>query len=88
MFLNQTMHFTLRWRGDVKRMLEDYQGALDDLDKADVFEPNNAFTLRSRGDVKRILKDYQGALEDLTRLMFLNQTMHSLCKAVEMSNEN
>ncbi len=40
---------------------------MDDLDKVDVFEQNNAFTLRSRGDVKRILKDYQGALEDLDK---------------------
>jgi hypothetical protein len=30
---------------DVKTMLEDYQGALKDLDKADVLGPNNAFTL-------------------------------------------
>jgi len=26
-------------------MLDDYQKALEDLDKVDVFEPNNAFTL-------------------------------------------
>jgi hypothetical protein len=36
-------------------MLEDYQGALKDLDRADVFEANNASTLWSRGNVKRIL---------------------------------
>jgi len=47
--------------------LKDYQGALEDLNKADVLEPNNAFTLRCRGDVKRMLKDYQGALEDLDK---------------------
>jgi hypothetical protein len=29
-------------------MLKEYQGALKDLDKADVLEPNNAFTLRNR----------------------------------------
>jgi len=40
---------------------------LNDLDKADVLEPNNAFTLRSRGDVKKMLKDYQGALNDLDK---------------------
>ncbi len=70
---------TLGTRGDVKRMLKEYQGALEDLDKADVIEPNNAFTLNSHGDVKRMLKKYQGELwKTLTRLMFLNQTMHSL----------
>jgi len=53
---------TLGIRGDVKRMLKEYQGALEDLDKADVLEPNNAFTLRTRGIVKNMLDDYQGAL--------------------------
>jgi hypothetical protein len=33
-------------RVDVKRMLKDYQGALEDLDKAHVLEPNYAFTLK------------------------------------------
>jgi tetratricopeptide (TPR) repeat protein len=36
--------FLLQCCGDVKKMLEDYQGALKDLDKADVLEPNNVFT--------------------------------------------
>jgi len=58
-------------------MLNEYQGALEDLDKAHVLEPNDAFTLRVRGAVKRMLNDHQGALEALTRLMFLNQTMKS-----------
>jgi tetratricopeptide (TPR) repeat protein len=48
-------------------MLKNYQGALNDLDKADVLEPNNAFTLRSRGDVKKMLKNYEGALNDLDK---------------------
>jgi hypothetical protein len=38
-------------------MLDDYEKALEDLDKADVLEPNDAFTLRVRGDVKRMLDD-------------------------------
>jgi len=44
--------------------LDDNQGTLEDLDKADVLEPNNAFTLMTRGFVKYMLNDYQGALED------------------------
>jgi hypothetical protein len=35
-------------------LLDAYQGALDDLNKPDVLEPNDAFTLRICGDVKRI----------------------------------
>jgi len=45
-------------------MLDDYRGALEDLDKADVFEPNNVVILTSCGNVKRMLDDYQGALQD------------------------
>jgi tetratricopeptide (TPR) repeat protein len=52
-------------------MLEDYQGALEDLDKAHVLEPNNAFTLTIRGDVKRALKEYQRTLEDLNEVHVL-----------------
>jgi len=48
-------------------MLNDYQGALEDLDKADVLEPNDAFTLRVRGHVKNMLINDQGALEDLDK---------------------
>jgi hypothetical protein len=33
-------------------MLQDYQGALKDLDKADVLEPNNEFTLQGCEEVK------------------------------------
>jgi len=48
-------------------MLDDYRGALKDLDKANVLEPNNAFALKIRGDVKKRSKEYQGALEDLDK---------------------
>jgi hypothetical protein len=34
-------------------MLNDYQGALKDLDKDNFLEPNNAFTLQSRKNVKQ-----------------------------------
>jgi hypothetical protein len=61
--LNQTMH-SLYWHGHVKRILKDYQKALEDLDKVDVLDPNNAFTLKWRRNVKRTLKNYQGTLED------------------------
>jgi hypothetical protein len=40
------------------KMLEDYQGTLEDLDKVDGLKPNNAFPLQCRGNVKRMLEDY------------------------------
>ncbi len=67
MFLNQTMNSLCKAVEVSKKMLEDYQGALEDLDKADVLEPNNVFTLQSCEDVKKMLEDYQGALEDLDK---------------------
>jgi tetratricopeptide (TPR) repeat protein len=63
-------------RGNVKRMLHAYQGALEDLDKVDVLEPNNAVTLMGRGDVKYHLNDYQGALEDLDKANVLEPNNH------------
>jgi hypothetical protein len=48
--------------------LKDYQGALKDLHKVDVLEPNNAFTLRSHGDVKRKLEDCQGTLKNFDKV--------------------
>ncbi len=35
--------FTLKRRGDVKKMLQDYHEALEEFDKANVLKPNNAF---------------------------------------------
>jgi hypothetical protein len=40
-------------------MLKDYQGALEDLDKVDVLNLNNAFTLHSHANVKNMFDDYQ-----------------------------
>jgi len=48
-------------------MLKDYQGGLQDFDKANDLEPHNAFTLRTRGNIKFFLKDFKGALEDLDK---------------------
>ncbi len=55
----------------VKRMLKDYQGALEDFDKVDVFEQNNASILNSHEGVKHMLDDYQGDLEDLDKVDIL-----------------
>jgi tetratricopeptide (TPR) repeat protein len=68
MFLDETMHSPFKIRGNVKIMLKGYQGALEDLDKANVLGANNAFTLKTRGDVKYLLHDYQGALKDLDKV--------------------
>jgi hypothetical protein len=48
----------LQRRGNVKKMLKEYQGILKDHHKTDVLEPNNVLILRSLGDIKKMLKDY------------------------------
>jgi tetratricopeptide (TPR) repeat protein len=61
-------------------MLDDYEGALQDFDKADIFEPNNASTLRTCRIVKYMLDDYQGALEDLDKAHVLEPNNASTLK--------
>jgi hypothetical protein len=41
---------------------------LEDLDKAHVFEPNNALTLNNCADVKKMFKYYGGILKDLDKV--------------------
>jgi len=62
-------------------MFDEYQGTLEDLDKANVLDPNNASTLRSRGNVKYMLDDYQGALEDLDKVNVLEPNNASTLKS-------
>ncbi len=57
-------------------MLEDYQGALEDLDKADVLEPNNAFTLIIHAYTNWSLKNYQIALETMEKVHVLEPNNH------------
>jgi len=80
MFLNQTMYSLCElverskgcWmiikelsRSSTRLMFLDYQGTLENVDKVDILQPNNAFILRTRAKVKKMLDEYQKALEDL-----------------------
>jgi hypothetical protein len=69
--------------------LEDYVGALEDLEKADVLESNNVSTLRIHGDVKSNLEDYVGTFEDLDKVDVCNQNSFLIkeCSNVEASNK-
>jgi serine/threonine protein kinase len=63
--------FTFRNQGIAKIMLQDYHGALEDLNEANKLEPRDALTLQNRGVVKTKLEDYHGALEDLNNSYIL-----------------
>jgi tetratricopeptide (TPR) repeat protein len=67
-------------------MLDDFQGALEDLDKVDVLEPNNASTLTARGDGNYVLDDYQGALEDLDKAKVLEPNNVSILTSYANTN--
>jgi tetratricopeptide (TPR) repeat protein len=66
-------------------MLKDYQGALEDLGKVDILEPNNAFTLNLNGNVKNMLEDYHGALEDLDKVDVLEPNNAFILRTCEKS---
>ena len=40
------MRVGYRSRGETKRVLDDYKGALADFDRADTIQPNDALTLK------------------------------------------
>lgn len=55
----------LKLRGDIKRLMGDFLGALSDLNEAHKLAPTDKFILKARGVVKIAMADYDGALVDL-----------------------
>jgi hypothetical protein len=43
-------------------MLEDYERTLQDLDRANILQPNDAFILKTQGNMKQMLYDYETTL--------------------------
>jgi hypothetical protein len=58
---------------------------LEDLDKANVLEPNITFILSNHGYVKNILKDYQRALEDFHKVDVLKPKNAFILIVMKMS---
>jgi tetratricopeptide (TPR) repeat protein len=55
-------------RADMKKILGDYQGAIDDFTQAIILDPEKShFHYFSRGIVKKEIRDYQDAINDFTR---------------------
>lgn len=55
------------YKKKIKRRMVDSKKTLQDLNKVDILEPNNAFILSTRGDVKKRLYDYQRVLQNLDK---------------------
>ncbi len=62
-------------RGFIKRNKNDFQGAIDDLDKAIAISPDYAEAYNNRGNAKCDKNDLQGAMEDYNKAISLNPTL-------------
>ena len=63
----ESLNYSLR--GNLKYELDDFRGALDDLNEAIKICPKNALYYRSRADAKYELEDYEGAIKDFTQVI-------------------
>jgi len=70
--VNPQNSFTYVQRSSAKRFLEDFSGALDDLNKAIKLDSQKASYYHARFQVKKTLEDIKGATEDLNKAIELN----------------
>jgi tetratricopeptide (TPR) repeat protein len=56
-------------RGDIRRMFEDYQGAIKDFDQAIKIDPELDEGYRGRGCARMLAEDLPGAIADYTELI-------------------
>ncbi|KAL3686769.1 hypothetical protein R1sor_013078 [Riccia sorocarpa] len=66
-----------RW---AKWKLEDYEGALDEANRAIELNPQAAWQWQERGVLKRYIGDLDGALEDLDRALELESDVYEVLK--------
>ena len=59
-------------RGNCKKLLNDYKGAIDDFTKAIKYNPNFAEAYFRRAAIKAILNDDEGASLDYVKAIELN----------------
>lgn len=57
----------LYYRGKVKSILKDYEGAINDYNETINMDPNSILCYGDRGSAKVALKDYKGAISDYTK---------------------
>ncbi len=61
------------FRGYANMMKENYEDAIDDLNKVLEIDPNNIGALKIRKDCSKRIKDYQGVLEDCNKLILIDK---------------
>ncbi|MBD2576775.1 ATP-binding protein [Oscillatoria sp. FACHB-1406] len=62
----------LGWRGETYRLMERYEDALKDLDKAIELDPKYDWAIARRGNTYRLMKRYEDALADFNRAIELD----------------
>jgi tetratricopeptide (TPR) repeat protein len=67
----------LQGRADIKGMMKDYYGAIQDCDEILKIHPENANAYFTRGNSKFGLRDKEGACADLRRAIELGKTKDS-----------
>ena len=65
-------------RGSFKYELDDFEGALDDHNKAITICPNYASYYLSRADAKYKLDDFEGAIDDVNKFLQMDQDREDL----------
>lgn len=76
------MSLALAYRGDIKRILKDYEGSLVDLTKSIGIQPDYTMTYYYRFQTRVMLNQKQGACEDLKKSIELG-----LSNKAELYNE-
>jgi tetratricopeptide (TPR) repeat protein len=78
-------------RGNHKKFLKDYKGAVDDFTKAIKFNPNFAEAYFRRANTKIVLNDTEGAMLDYNKAIELNpdfaETLNK-SQLIKLSKEN
>lgn len=72
-------------RGNLKDILSDYQGALEDYNSALTIYTNNEEALLRRGVIKNKLGDYEGALSDSSKVLDSKYDLNNF-RAIALSN--
>ena len=76
-------------RGNCKKLLNDYEGAISDFTRAIKYNPNFAEAYFRRADIKTILNDNKGAALDYVKAIELNPELAEAFNGNQLKiNEN
>jgi tetratricopeptide (TPR) repeat protein len=74
-------------RGNCKKLLNDYKGAIADFTKAIKYNPNFAEAYYRRANIKNILMDSEGAALDYVKAIELNPDFAESFRVTELNEK-